>query len=442
MNEKLQTKEHPVDQIRQIIGLDQNVPIKVQFGSNEKIHFNSIGDPKKHVDVLSQDTVQNIATQLYKPQALEKGSGGKRAMIKITAETEGKVVELFRQEKNGGVSVKTFDAEGRESAQQFEKVFEQDQAIPQKKESSVSAQPIAIENFGPKQEATKRFTQALDSAIKKVEAPPPVKRLLRKFEADFRQQAGKAVEAIKGKVADFAQDPKGRTLAAAEKAAVGTGKGIQVLGQSITKAGQAVVRVGNWLAERPSKIRNFEAAKSVVKIFEKGDARIPQDEYSLDNGQFVSREKTADGTKYYISEAEVHKDDAKPALTFTVDSGGKISGIQQQNSYSFESLKESSKADIIKAAPDLERRHAEASKAVASAVNSILDLKGVDQDKGKNYQFSREADTVKITASGRGDILRVQGNTVESKLNREDFNRFAPVVEKMQTHVRDRESVR
>ncbi|MEO1349077.1 MAG: hypothetical protein AAFW84_09805 [Cyanobacteria bacterium J06635_15] len=457
---KAEKTNSAIGQIKEAAGLAPDTKIKVQYGTSEKIIYNDIGNESKHKDLLDDKTSVRIQSEMAKPQTAQKPTDRSRSQIKITAEIEGRSVEVFRQEKSGEVSVKDFNTRERdelkagialnkpEPPQEFGRVPD----IP------IQPQAVRVENI-------RSFNKTFAKTAEQVKVSPNVKRLLGRFKQDFKRLENglrkanefrkEAVSTVKESAAtanelrkdivDQAQvaavkaditvrQVTDKSLDVAEKSATKAGSGLQSAGRALSTAGQKVEKAGNWLQSRPAAIRNHQIAKATLEAFRKGDQRISRDEYQLNDTQFVSREQVGEVTRYHVSEAAQDasgSQDAKPVMTFERNGKGEIRNIQQHSDYDGAKLAQSAKADVIKAEPKAEAAHAKTSTMVAASAKGILQVTGQDTHNGKHYKISNQGGELTITAKdGRGTIYKeTKEGEVTSKLNVQDFKKFEPIMQ-------------
>lgn len=456
-----ESKEDYVKRIKEAAGLAASEHIKINYGNRQTTILNEFSKSKQLVNNLTPEKTQDILGALSKPAEARSpilGEKSKNPNLKISVETAGKKPDvILRREQNGTISVnQVSDA----------------QLVKQAPEAGTSVVARAKDNLAKVTAIKIQLSQLRNSPS----VNPEMGKLLRRWETDISNKLSQ-LQSTKDKEQEVGtnlvqrerslknetyrkvdqlnnakQSLQSRAADYAETAARNIGGAGEHLGQSIIKGGQWLQQGSQWLQQRPQAIRNYKSAEAVVEAFKRGQQRLPSHDYSLNETHFISRETQGGTTKYYVS--EMSHNESRAILSFSQDNNGKIANISQHGDYNYEHLATSTAVEIPRADPAKEVQHQLASQKVAEVAKvrlmtqSAMDGKEATQANSKNYTFStNEQGGITIRAKdGRGVVLEANSDGVKSKLNAEDFKRFAPVVQQLnseqsRTQAREQEEV-
>jgi hypothetical protein len=213
--------------------------------------------------------------------------------------------------------------------------------------------------------------------------------------------------------------------------------------QTVELTGKGLERVGQWLASRPEAIRAHYAAKAAYEVFEQGYARTAERSYEhhgfkvqLQGRNQLTLSDTTTGQELLRFKAEKALfGDIK--LTILAKSEGGISGQQYQAITQMGQDMEGVRGSEI-----AEARHAQRSAAFASAARMVTQFNQTNDFHGKHFRIQTEQDSLTITAKdGRGVIYQEQDNQIQSRLEQQDFRRFAQAMklaQVQQTQIQER----
>lgn len=199
--------------------------------------------------------------------------------------------------------------------------------------------------------------------------------------------------------------------------------------KAIGKTGHGLERAGQWLASRPEAIREHRAARSAYALFEQGFARTQERSYEL-NGFTVELQGRNNFILKDVTDQELLRFRAEkllfgePRITILAKTEAGISHEQYQ---AIDQLRQD--AGSVRGSLTAEARHAEKSTAFGSAARMVAEFNETNDYSGKHYRIQISEDSLTITAKdGRGTIYQEQGNQVQSKLEQQDFGRFAQAI--------------
>lgn len=200
--------------------------------------------------------------------------------------------------------------------------------------------------------------------------------------------------------------------------------------KAIETAGHGIERAGQWLASRPEAIREHRAARTAYELFEQGFARTQEHRYEL-NGFKVELQGRNDFTvRDAVTNQELLRFKAEKLLfgepRITILSKAET-GISHERYQAIDQARQ----DIgsVRGSQIAEARHAQKSAAFGSAARMVAEFNETDDYNGKHYRIQINQDSLTITAKdGRGAIYQQQGDQVQSRLEQQDFGRFAQAI--------------
>lgn len=213
--------------------------------------------------------------------------------------------------------------------------------------------------------------------------------------------------------------------------------------QTVELAGKGLERVGQWLASRPEAIRDHSAAKAAYEVFEQGFARTGERSYGhhgftvqLQGRNQLTFSDTTTGQELLRFKAEnALFGDPK----FTILAKSEL-GISRQQYQAIDRMARD--MESVKGSEIAEARHAQRSAAFASAARMVTEFNQTNDFNGKHFRIQIEQDSLTITAKdGRGVIYQEQGDQIQSRLEQQDFRRFAQAMQlaqAQQTQIQER----
>ncbi|KAM3092514.1 hypothetical protein ACKFKG_22115 [Phormidesmis sp. 146-35] len=200
--------------------------------------------------------------------------------------------------------------------------------------------------------------------------------------------------------------------------------------KAIETAGHGIERVGQWLASRPEAIREHRAARTTYELFEQGFARTQEHRYELNGFKVELQGRNNFMLRDAVTDQELLRFKAEkllfgePRITILSKAEAGISHEQYQ-------AIDQARQDIesVRGSQIAEARHAEKSAAFGSAARMVAEFNETNDYNGKHYRIQINQDSLTITTKdGRGTIYQQQGDQVKSRLEQQDFGRFAQAI--------------
>jgi len=199
--------------------------------------------------------------------------------------------------------------------------------------------------------------------------------------------------------------------------------------KAIEQTGHGLERAGQWLASRPEAIREHRAARTAHALFEQGFARTQERSYELNGfsvelqgrNTFILKDATDQELLRFRAEKLLF---GEPRITILAKAEA---GISREQYGAIDQVRQ----DIgsVRGSRIAEARHAEKSAAFGSAARMVAEFNETNDYSGKHYRIQISPDSLTITAKdGRGTVYQEQGNQVQSKLEQQDFGRFAQAI--------------
>lgn len=474
-------REQLLRDLKAAASIAEDAKIKINYGASRTRVVDELSGSKDPKNILTPEQAEDILNALKAP-VVAGADRGNRPNLTIQVEVDGqrKPVEVFRRERDGRVSLnEAYAAPIQEGAKQV------DLAQPEGRVESPATGTLT--EVKAKRVRLEGVIEGLDTIIQSGRTTLEVNQLFSRLKQEFSRELDQYRDrglslvakerALKAKTLDTigkVQDEVGRISAVssekldhfnrskaavngqlahfAESSAERIGERAKAFGGFTVKLGQRIEKVGQWLQDRPQAIRNHKTVVAAIEAFERGQERLPSDSYRLNDRHFISREVDGGKTTYYVSEVSRSGEDAKGLLSFSRDDAGKITDIAQYSAYDYETVKASLSADIPRADPSQEQIHLRRSEQVAIAARAQLELEtqlsgqAVTHVNKKRYVIAVDGERLTVQAKdGRGVVLETEGSAVvQSKLNQEDFRRFAPIVKHLSqapSHAQQHEEV-
>lgn len=200
--------------------------------------------------------------------------------------------------------------------------------------------------------------------------------------------------------------------------------------RAIEKTGYSLEKAGQWLASRPEAIREHRAARIAYDLFEQGFARTQEQKYELNGFKVELQGRNTLTLRDANTNRELMRFKAEKLLfgepRITILSKVEA-GISREQYQSIDQLRQD--AGSVRGSLTAEARHAEKSAAFGSAARMVAEFNETNDYSGKHYRIQISPDSLTITAKdGRGIVYQEQGNQVQSKLEQQDFGRFAQAI--------------
>lgn len=200
--------------------------------------------------------------------------------------------------------------------------------------------------------------------------------------------------------------------------------------RAIEKTGYSLEKAGQWLASRPEAIREHRAARIAYDLFEQGFARTQEQKYELNGFKVELQGRNTLVLRDANTNRELMRFKAEKLLfgepRITIFARAK-EGISREQYQAIDQVRQDKGS--VRGSPTAEARHAEKSTAFGSAARMVAEFNEANDYSGKYYRIQISPDSLTITAKdGRGIVYQEQGNQVQSKLEQQDFGRFAQAI--------------
>lgn len=200
--------------------------------------------------------------------------------------------------------------------------------------------------------------------------------------------------------------------------------------KAIGTAGHGLEQAGQWLASRPEAIREHRAARTAYELFEQGFARTQERHYELNGFKVELQGRNNFTVKDAVTDQELLRFKAEKLLfgepRITVLSKAET-GISREQYQEIDQVRQD--IESVRGSQIAEARHAEKSAAFGSAARMVAEFNETNDYSGKHYRIQISQDSLTITAKdGRGTVYQQQDEQVQSRLEQQDFGRFAQAI--------------
>ena len=200
--------------------------------------------------------------------------------------------------------------------------------------------------------------------------------------------------------------------------------------KAIETAGHGLERAGQWLTSRPEAIREHRAARTAYELFEQGFARTQEHRYELNGFNVELQGRNNFTLRDAVTNQELLRFKAEKLLfgepRITILSKAEA-GISHEQYQAIDQVRQD--IESVRGSQIAEARHAQKSAAFGSAARMVAEFNETNDYSGKHYRIQISQDSLTITTKdGRGTIYQQQGDQVKSRLEQQDFGRFAQAI--------------